>query len=57
MLTSLPKHYALDYPCRLFSRNNGNAFLAHLKEIERDADPLILALVRASTVRSGPSRS
>ena len=46
MLTSLPKLYALQYPCRLFSRNNGDSFLTYLKDLERDGDPLILALVR-----------
>lgn len=46
MLTSLPKRHALDYPCRVFSRNNGDEFLAYLGSIEQEADPLILSLVR-----------
>lgn len=45
MLTSLPKRHALDYPCRVFSRNNGGDFLAYLRSIEQEADPLILSLV------------
>lgn len=46
MLMSLPKRHVLDYPCRVFSKSNGNEFLAYLQDIERDADPLIMALVR-----------
>jgi len=46
MLTSLPQRYALDYRCRLFSRRTGDSFLGYLKELEQEADPLILALVR-----------
>lgn len=45
MLTSLPKRHGLDYPCRVFSRNNGDDFLAYLRSIEQDAAPLILSLV------------
>ena len=41
----LPKRHALDYPCRVFSRNNGEEFLACLGSIEQEADPLILSLV------------
>ena len=46
MLISLPRRYALGYTCRVFSKHNGEEFLAYLHEIERDADPFILALVR-----------
>jgi hypothetical protein len=46
MLTSLPKRYALQYPCRLFSRNNGDRLLTYLEGLEKNADPLVLALVR-----------
>ncbi|HVC20058.1 MAG TPA: hypothetical protein VNE16_08280 [Vicinamibacterales bacterium] len=42
----VPKKYALNYPCRLFSPNVGSGFLAYLKSVEEEADPLILALVR-----------
>lgn len=42
----VPKKYALNYPCRLFSKNNGDEFVAYLKGIEEEADPFILALVR-----------
>lgn len=45
MLTTLPKRHGLDYPCRVFSRNNGDDFLAYLRSIEQEADPLILSLV------------
>ncbi len=42
----MPMKYTLNYPCRLFSKNNGSEFLTYLKNIEEEADPLILALVR-----------
>jgi hypothetical protein len=46
MLKSLPKRYALHYLCRVFSRSNGDEFLSYLRDLEHDADPLVLALVR-----------
>ena len=46
MLEKLPKKYALDYPCQLFSPNVSAKFLAYLNSVEEEADPLILALVR-----------
>jgi hypothetical protein len=46
MLESMPKKYALNHPCRLFSKKIGGEFLAYLKTIEEEADPFILALVR-----------
>ena len=42
----VPKKHTLNYPCRLFSPNVGSEFLAYLKSVEEEADPLILALVR-----------
>lgn len=42
---SLPRRYAVDYSCRLFSKSNGREFLAYLRGIERDADPFVLGLV------------
>ena len=46
MVQSLPRAYALNYSCRLFSKSNGQEFLAYLCSIEQDADPFVLALVR-----------
>jgi hypothetical protein len=46
LTTGLPKKHALSYPCRLFSKNTGDEFLAYLRSIEDEADPFILALVR-----------
>lgn len=40
--------YAENYPCRLFSRNTGEKFLAYLQAVEEQADPLVLALVRST---------
>ncbi|MEO5740311.1 MAG: hypothetical protein ABIS29_06930 [Vicinamibacterales bacterium] len=37
MVMSLPKRYALGYPCCVFSKNNGDDFLAYLQGIEREA--------------------
>jgi hypothetical protein len=42
----VPRKHALNYPCRLFSPNVGSEFVAYLKSVEEEADPLILALVR-----------
>ena len=42
----MPKKYALNYRCRLFSPNVGSEFLAYLNSVEEEADPLALALVR-----------
>ena len=42
----VPKKHTLNYPCRLFSPNVGKKFLVYLKNVEAEADPLILALVR-----------
>ena len=44
--TGVPQKYAVNYPCHLFSKNNGDEFLAYLKRVEDEADPFILALVR-----------
>ena len=41
-------NYAANYRCRLFSRNTGDPFLDYLKSLEVEADPMILALVRAT---------
>jgi hypothetical protein len=42
----VPRKYALNYPCRLFSPNGGSEFLEYLKSVEEKADPLIPAFVR-----------
>jgi hypothetical protein len=42
----VPRTYAVNYPCRLFSPNIGSEFLDYLKNVEEEADPLILSLVR-----------
>jgi hypothetical protein len=44
--SGLPRRHALSYPCRLFSPNIASEFVAYLKSVEEEADPLILALVR-----------
>ena len=44
--SGVPRRYALNYSCRLFSPNIGNEFVAYLGSVEEEADPLILALVR-----------
>ena len=46
MVQSMPRAYALNYSCQLFSKSNGQEFLAYLCSIEQDADPFVLALVR-----------
>ena len=45
MWRSIPRDYAQDYPCRLFSQSIAGEFLTYLKGVEEEADPLILALV------------
>ena len=42
----VPRKYALNYLCRLYSPNVGSKFFAYLKSVEEEADPLILDLVR-----------
>lgn len=42
----VPRKYAVNYPCRLFSANVGSEFLDYLKSVEEEADPLIISLVR-----------
>ena len=44
--SGVPRKYALNYPCRLFSLNVGHEFLAYLKSVEEEADPLVITLVR-----------
>jgi hypothetical protein len=46
LLGNIPQRYALGYPTKLFSRNNGEEFLAYLKQIEAEADPGVFASVR-----------
>jgi hypothetical protein len=42
----VPRKYAVNYPCRLFSTNVGSEFLDYLKSVEEEADPFVIALVR-----------
>jgi len=46
MAQGVPRKYAVNYPCRLFSPKVGSEFLDYLKSVEEEADPLILSLVR-----------
>lgn len=46
IVSSIPKKHWPGYPTKLFSRNNGDEFIAYVKQLETDADPLLLRLVR-----------
>jgi len=55
-LEDIPQRYALDYPTRIYSRSDGDEFIAYVRTIEAEADPTHIEEVHSCMAKTGARR-